>query len=315
MSMAFESVNGVSGSEDKLKQHTKKVATFMIMEEPERRNRDCKLCMKPHSLWACEYFKKMDTSSRWDIATKYKVCFRCLNSDHFGRDCPQSRMCGLSGCKSYHSRLLHTDQRKPRDHHITKTKTQTEHVMNTQSKTKPEDMIAMRTVPVVLKNGNQTLKVNALLDEASTRTYVNSDVAAKLSLKGVPDELQVNTLNNQQEVLQTTCVKFDLCSLDGNVRKQVSAHTVNKVTGDLQVVDWENHKTHWRHLQEINFPRVGHRTTVDILIGLDHADLMMSGYDVKGDVGEPIARLTPLGWTCVMSPKMAVREQHAQMAF
>ena len=39
----------------------------------------------------------------------------------------------------------------------------------------------MRTIPVYLKNGNKRLKVNGLLDDASTKTY---DVAAELGLQG-----------------------------------------------------------------------------------------------------------------------------------
>ena len=38
---------------------------------------------------------------------------------------------------------------------------------------------------------------------------------------------------------------------------------------------------------------------VDMLIGLDCADLHFSLQDVRGEPGQPIARLTPLGWTCV----------------
>ena len=44
--------------------------------------------------------------------------------------------------------------------------------------------VALRTVPVYLTNGNRKLKVNALLDDASTKTYINADVAAKLGLQG-----------------------------------------------------------------------------------------------------------------------------------
>ncbi|XP_053400438.1 uncharacterized protein LOC128557265 [Mercenaria mercenaria] len=36
-----------------------------------------------------------------------------------------------------------------------------------------------------------------------------------------------------------------------------------------------------------------------MLIGLDYSDLHQSLHEVKGGEGEPIARLTPLGWTCV----------------
>jgi len=51
----------------------------------------------------------------------------------------------------------------------------------------PEDkpgINALRTIPVYLNNGSRKMKVNALLDDASTRSYNNSDVAAELSLQG-----------------------------------------------------------------------------------------------------------------------------------
>ena len=44
--------------------------------------------------------------------------------------------------------------------------------------------VALRTVSVYIKNGERKLRINALLDDASTKTYVNTDVAAELSLHG-----------------------------------------------------------------------------------------------------------------------------------
>ena len=40
--------------------------------------------------------------------------------------------------------------------------------------------LTLRTIPVYLKNGTKGIKVNALLDDASTKSYTNSDVAAEL---------------------------------------------------------------------------------------------------------------------------------------
>ena len=58
----------------------------------------------------------------------------------------------------------------------------------------------------------------------------------------------------------------------------------------------------WNHLNEIKFPNIGPRPIVDLLIGVDHADLHCSYKDVCGSPGEPIARQTPLGWTCIGNP-------------
>ena len=55
----------------------------------------------------------------------------------------------------------------------------------------------------------------------------------------------------------------------------------------------------WEHLHGIQFQRVGPHPIVEILIGLDHVDLHYSYRDIRGNPGEPIATLTPLGWTCI----------------
>ena len=44
------------------------------------------------------------------------------------------------------------------------------------------------------------------------------------------------------------------------------------------------------------------RPIVDLLIGADQADLLYSLEDVRGKSGEPVARLTPQGLTCIGNP-------------
>ena len=44
--------------------------------------------------------------------------------------------------------------------------------------------IGLRTVLVILKNGVHSLKINALLDDASTKSYMNANNATELGLQG-----------------------------------------------------------------------------------------------------------------------------------
>ena len=41
-----------------------------------------------------------------------------------------------------------------------------------------------QTVPVILRKRSQNIVLNTLLDDGSTKTYINSDVAAELNLEG-----------------------------------------------------------------------------------------------------------------------------------
>ena len=52
----------------------------------------------------------------------------------------------------------------------------------------------------------------------------------------------------------------------------------------------------------MDFPKVGHWPKVDMLIGLDQADVMTYEEEEKSDGGDPIARKTQLGWTCIGRP-------------
>ena len=152
----------------------------------------------------------------------------------------------------------------------------------------------MRTVPVVLINGNRRLKVNALLDNASTKTYINADVAAKLGLQGFVQKTNVNVLNGQVETFLTMPVEFNLESLNGKVNTTISAFTAEKVTGDMHVVNWNHYVAKWDHLKDIQFPVIALKPLVDILIGLDYADLHYSVQDIRGETNEPISRLRQL---------------------
>ena len=158
-------------------------------------------------------------------------------------------------------------------------------------------IVALRTVPVYVTNGARRVKVNALLDEASSKSYLNSDVPAELRLEGSPHELIVNVLNGHHTALDTSLVEFVINGLDGSTSETISAYTTERVTGNMQVVDWNLYKSKWTHLQLIDFPEPGPRPIADLLIGADHSDLLYSLRDVRGKFGEPVARRTSLEWT------------------
>ena len=99
-------------------------------------------------------------------------------------------------------------------------------------------ILALRTVPVIVKNGSRKLKLNALLDEASTKTYINADVDAELGLQGRSQKVTVNVLNGQTETFEIMPVKVELESLDGSVKTAINAFTAERVTGNMKAINW-----------------------------------------------------------------------------
>ena len=82
-----------------------------------------------------------------------------------------------------------------------------------------DSQVAVRTIPVILSNDKNKLVVNALLDDGSTKSYVNSDVAFQLGTDGTVQKIQVGVLNGKLETLDVMPVELMVESLDFTVER------------------------------------------------------------------------------------------------
>ena len=162
-----------------------------------------------------------------------------------------------------------------------------------------ESIISLRTIPVVLENGRRRMKINTLLDDGSTKTYINSDVAHELGVHGKQKTIAVGVLGGRNSFVKGEEVTLTLISIDGAIRQEITAQTTTKVTGYMKATEWYRHSQSWEHLKQIKFPKIATKKTIDLLIGSDHIELHTTIKEIAGQRGEPVARLTPLGWTCV----------------
>ncbi|XP_067667338.1 uncharacterized protein [Haliotis asinina] len=299
--MASETLHGLSKKGKTIARGQSKSGSFFGDRQTDMRVQ-CALCKNSHHIWKCKQFKLMSVPDRWETAKKLNLCFRCLGTNHQAKSCNRRITCGIDNCAASHNRFLHSTKRCE----ATETKKQKQHdtqsppvVTMSSSESSRSTLLSLRTVPVVLKNGNKRIIVNALLDDASTQTYINRDAALELGLSGPSQKVSVNVLNGQHEMLDTMSVQVGLESLDGSVNTTIYALTTTRVTGQMQVVDWRKIAGRWKHIENIDFPKVTSPHIIDLLIGMDYLELHRSYQDIIGKEGDPIARLTPLGWTCV----------------
>ena len=150
--------------------------------------------------------------------------------------------------------------------------------------------IALRTIPIVLKNGDKRILVNCFLDEGSDTTYVNEDVVEELGLRGKKEKITVNVANGQQVSFNSMTFEIGLESTDGNIDTKIVAKTSERICGGMKPVNWIKIQNQWNHLRKIPFPKLVSRGIVDVLLGTDHYHLMFSK-EVLGKESEPCARL------------------------
>ena len=287
--------------------------TYFVQSEQKGKSKQaCKFCNGPHGIWNCKTFQDLRESDRWEKAKELKLCFRCLGHDHVGGSCKRSRVCGIQGCTRTHHRLLHTkpesnQNQTVRSEHVPRNGDTAQSLITEGESTLTShfapSVTELRTVPVIVSSDTKKIKINALLDDWSTKSYINSDIAAELGIQTVTQKVKVNVLNGNTETFETMPVSVKLESLNGQCQVDMSVFTADKVTGNLKAVNWSDYKNKWDHLKQIQFPKLSSRPVIDLLIGTDYSDLHYSLRDIKGQPGEPIARLTPLGWTCNGSPE------------
>ena len=291
----------------------------------------CACCGSPyHGVWSCPDFQQKSYDDRWQFAKDKRLCFRCLAGDHQGRACTKSHMCQIDGCRGNHHRLLH-ESLPAISQPVDAAQSVVEgnaypslsaregaasppaspegeggpalRAMTTCNSIRLHEAYSLRTIPVWVKAQGKKVKVNAILDDASNESFLNEEVAGALGLRESYQTVKVHVLNNSVETFQTMPLTIEIESVNGQFKKEIEVKTCPRnVTGSYQVENWRASQDKWPHLVECDFPSPAKDGLVDLLIGVDNADLHYSFVDVRGRVGEPVARLGPLGWTCIGRP-------------
>ena len=159
--------------------------------------------------------------------------------------------------------------------------------------------MALRIIPIVLKNGNRGLLVSCLLNEGSDTTYVNEDVVEEIGLAGEKQPIAVKVANDLNIRFLSSTVQIGLESTDGRVDTKITAKTSDRICDGLKAVNWIKIQDKWNHLRGIPFPPLAKGNQFDVLLGADHIELMYSMTEVTGGPSEPCARHCPLEWTAV----------------
>ena len=284
----------------------------------------CACCNSPyHGVWSCRDFQQKSWDDRWQLAKDKRLCFRCLAGDHQGRMCTRSQPCQIDGCRGNHHRLLHESLPVTESSSLAARegvappegeRTPAPRTMTTHNP-RGSEAYSLRTIPVWVKAQGKKIKVNAILDDASNESFLNEEVAGALGLKQSYQTVKVHVLNNSVETFQTMPLRITIESVNGQLTKEIEVKTCPRsVTGSYQVENWRERKVRWPHLVQCNFPLPAKDGVVDLLIGVDYADLHYSFVDIRGNVGKPVARLGPLGWTCIGPPdgKASLEQERTQ---
>ena len=287
-------------------QKDKPERTYFGQQKPSSTTQlTCVLCKNKHDIQNCDQFNNLAVAQRWEIAKKHRLCYRCLKINHRLFNCQSKVSCNITSCNEKHHSMLHkansdTEIREdsgtamlcmhtPTSLQAQGTQTSTflqshredngttmlctQPLTSLQAHSNEIDIVALRTIPVILRNGGYETTINVLLDDGSTKYFLNSGIADALHLpREETTNIFVNVLNGNTETFQTSIVDFEILSADRSACFPMSAYTADNVTADLHAVDWNSYKDKFHHLKDIHLPQP-YDARIDLLIGIDQIDL------------------------------------------
>ena len=268
----------------------------------------CPVCQHRHHLQSCPTFLNMTVVEKRKVVLESRLCFQCLSFGHYKRTCRYAK-CDVHGCYRRHHRLLHLNNLEPKKDQTNVEKSEQRKVTTCDAnvQTNAANVVpdvykgatALPVVAVVVRGPDgQSKSTYALLDQASEATFIHSNLAKDLNLKGTRSTLSIKSLTGSTsinaekvtvtvEAVERTHEDSKLLVRDVIVTDNFDVH--------LKVVPRKDNLLGWKHLSDVNFPEV-ECEEIQMLIGADNPAVFITEQVRVGGPGEPWAFKYKLGW-------------------
>ena len=274
-------------------------------------NNKCPLCKEKHRLENCKIFTDFPLDLRLKKIYELRVCRVCLNPFHGKQtnECrKQSSLCGVSGCKYVHHKMLHgAVTPKPFKGESRKKSVKEKQQHSGESGNVTQLAQATRTyicgvIKVMVEADGIQKAVSAFLDGGSTSTAIMMSLAKELDLplsNTIKRVVHGYHATAEEEVSQ---VKFKV----KGVHPEAQWHDMTALTRKKKF-ELPRTKVNWNRWIQTNpkFSAIPFEDTdyedVQMLIGLDHLDLMFpeDGTRVTDKECGVDGWRTKLGWVIV----------------
>ena len=284
-----------------------KYRTMHVEPDTKPQQRKCVICNKKHSEAKRPTLLAASIDQRWDLVKSKKFCFGCLRGSHQRRQCSRSMKCGVDSCEKGHHCLLHS---KPRELPVTPPRESQKPLTvelpqgsegancgKAQASMPGANKVALKAIAVsFVSDSGQVVMGLVLLDSGSETTLIRTGFANQLGISGPRTTLTVDTVggggsaqrqNHNASIYPLRHLWQRKLCVRGLLR--VFAHHFSGLIG-------RKLSNFHEHLRDVPIETLGVGGTVDVLLGLDAAALMVPMEVRRGGAMEPYAEKTPLGW-------------------
>lgn len=254
----------------------------------------CLVCKSvSHPLYTCTKFKSFDHDQMVSVIKSNNLCMNCFRPGHVAYNCKSVHRC--KHCQKPHHTLIHkeTGNAAPQSQ-ATGAPITTHTALDLRS-----NALLMTCIVRVHGHNGSHIEARALLDCASSASFISEKVATGLSLKHTKQNAVISGVAGfTKRSTQQPITSFAISPVSSNHKKfNVTAVIVPRVTCDLPSAPI-SHNQAWLHLNDLSLadPQYGQPGRIDILLGIEIYVQVMCHGRREGPPGSPLAFQTELGW-------------------
>ena len=273
--------------------HTKSVHTTSASSNsgPSRgygtNDTPCVLCKSQHRLWHCEKFRSMKVPERLSVVNKFKLCHNCFRSSHETKDCGKKSVCAVAGCNQKHSMYVHMRPQPSTNATSEATPNANDPSVAVRATMRANTKTYMPIVEIEVAE----VRCFALLDAAASDSFCSSELVAKIGVEPkVREEYKLLTLYGTVQK-SSKITNLSVTGPSGYDLLMKKVYIVDQIPVKTDRIDLQQYP----HLNDLNITSAD-TGNVDVIIGLDNADVLIPLDTRQGKKGEPFAELTKLGW-------------------
>ena len=269
----------------------------------------CTCCKKgAHFLHNCyKFVHKYVLPKKRKFAEKDGRCFRCLRGGHLRTSCTGREIeCRFCKATDHHYLLCECGKE---DTDSDPGVVNVAELINLETEAEQFSLEALgntvttkRVTPLqmvlhILNSEGQMVQLNAMPDTGSTHNILEWEALERMGLHGVPCKYTVTGHGGHTTTHEAVCVEVTMCGVDGKSRFPTKFFAYRNPCGRMQPEDWSRLKRGWTHLKKLDIPAPVPSRPIEAILGCVDLRLFepLKPPAMRG-TGEPVAKLTPLGW-------------------